>query len=279
MAMGPNLPVSVRFGPRPPGVVIDAAFALSPMGLLVTMALSRSASVWLPRGLYTLLDNDTHYLRRPEEMGGAWLDPQTRTALLAEMARELEPWRRAWQNGRLSSRVHWIGDAQYESVLPDREESGLLPRFEICCAALGARLGDLSGPVAPLDECARDVVALAAALQPETTYILTPAGPPGGAPPLCGFLSGIGFAVRPSNGRSDWADAAFAPALAPLAASGSGAAVVQVAAPVILALPDGWSEADWAAEDVSDAGEDSVDDLWRHACALWRPLAPLEAAA
>lgn len=272
--MDAHLPVSVRFGTRPPGIVIDATFALSPMGLLVTMALSRSASVWLPRGLYTLLDNDTHYRHRPDQMGGSWLDPQVRAAMLDDLARELEPWRRAWQNGRLSSRVHWVGDAQYESALPEREESSLLPRFESCCAALDARLGDLAGLAAPLDECARDVVALSAALQPDVTYILSAAGTGNAAPPLCQFIERIGFGVRrhPLH-LPDSAEAALEPALAPMAAAGRDAAVVQVVAPVILAMPDGWNESDWSLDDMPEGDDDGQDDPWRNACAMWRPLA------
>ena len=100
---------------RPAGAVADGAacdgnaFAIS--------------AVWLPRGFYTLLDNDEYYRRRPDQMGGGWLAPGTRDAILRELTLELEPWRRAWQNGRLSSRVHWIGDAQYERAARARGNS------------------------------------------------------------------------------------------------------------------------------------------------------------
>lgn len=254
------------------------------MGLLVTMALSHSAQVWLPRGLYTLLDNDAHYRRYPEQMGGeGWLDAATRPQLLRDMTVELEPWRQAWQNGRLSSRVHWIADAQFESALPDRDQRSLLPRFESCCVALDARPG-ISGEFSrshlpPLDECARDVIALAAALQPETTYILTAAGTEGQAPPLCRYLAGLRFPQPAAwRGLAGWDDAAFAPAWAPLAASGTEAAIVQIAAPVVLALPDGWN-GDWDGEEAPEPEEELINDLWRNACALWRPLAPSAAAS
>ncbi|MEA3063890.1 MAG: hypothetical protein QOJ27_318 [Sphingomonadales bacterium] len=281
--MDPHLPLSVRIGPRPPGIVVDATFALSPMGLLATMALARSAHVWLPRALYTLLDNDSHYRANPDQMGGeTWLDGPGRDELLVAMAGELEPWRWAWQNGRLSSRVHWIADAQYESALPDRQESGLLPRFESCCAALDSKRGGGEGIsfARPLDECARDVIALAAALQPETTYILTIAGPAPGQPPLCRFAEPCGFKPILWAGPPDWVEAAFAPAFAPLAAcSDWRAAIVQIAAPVILALHDGWSDSDWDNDEPPEAGDEGPGDLWRHARALWRPLAATEAAA
>jgi hypothetical protein len=199
------------------------------------------------------------------------------------MALELDPWRVAWLNGRLSSRVHWIADAQFESMLPDREETGLLPRFESCCAALDARPVDGAGAslASPLDDCARDVVALAAALQPETTYILTIAGPAKSAPPLCKYLVDRKFDPPiPWAGLPDRVEAAFAPALAPLAAhGGGGAAIVQIAAPVILALPDGWAAGEWDNDEPPDAGDDALGDLWRNAGVLWRPLVAMAVAA
>jgi hypothetical protein len=283
--MDSHLPLSVKVGPRLPGIVVDATFALSPMGLLATMALAGSAHVWLPRALYTLLDNDSYYRANPGQMGGeTWLDEPGREKLLESMACELEPWRWAWQNGRLSSRVHWIADAQYESALPDRQESGLLPRFESCCSALDARRianGEtLTSFGRPLDECARDVAALAAALQPETTYILTIAGSWKDGPPLCRFLEPHGVKPIPWEGLPDRVAAAFAPAFAPLAACTEWrAAVVQIAAPVILALPDAWSESEWDNDEPPEAGDPTSGDLWRHARALWRPLAAMAAAA
>jgi hypothetical protein len=64
---------------------------------------------------------------------------------------------------------------------------------------------------------------------------------------------------------------AFQPALAPLLASGEQAAIIQIVAPVILAMPDAWDETEWPLE-LGAAGEDTVDDPWRNTCALWRPL-------
>ena len=276
--MGPSLPVSVRFGDRPIGVIVDAPLALSEAGLLLTMALARRAQVWLPRGLYNLLDNDTHYRRRPAAMGGLWLPEEERDALLAGIAASLEPWRRAWQNGRLSCEVHWVGDARHESVLPERSETGLLPRFEHCCARLDRR-GEHLGASGPIEECARDVLALAAALQPDPAYILTLGGRGPSPPPLLGFLAAHAIPGRTlTRPMTDGADFAFGPALAPLAASGTEAALVQIVAPAVLALGEGWDEGDWEEID-SPADEEDEADPWRGACALWRPMLWLEEAA
>lgn len=269
--MGTPYPVSVRIGGLPLSIIVDAGFALSPMGLLVTLALARTSAVWLPRGLLNLLDNDRLYCREPAQMGGDLLPGDGRQELLAAMANELPAWQRAWHYGRLSARVHWIGDAHYESALANREDGGLLPRFEHCAAALDARLlaaGKTS--IAPLDECARDAVALAAALQPDPVCLLTLSDEEG-LPPLCVLLEHLGFGVR--RGLAS-ANAVLDAARIPLEASGSHAALVQIFAPAVISLPDNWDEGDW-----SDSHDDaqSGDDVWRNACTLWQPLAAVAA--
>jgi hypothetical protein len=265
--MATPFPVSVRVGAAPQAFVIDAGFALSTMGLLVTLALARHAAVWLPRGLLNLLDNDRLYSRDPTQMGGSWLPAKGREERLNEMASELPAWQRAWHYGKLSTRVHWIGDARYESALVDRDDGGLLPRFEHCAAALDMRLVSSRGDaIAPLDECARDAVALVAALQPEPVMLLTlPEND--GPPPLCALLGSLGFGVRCST--TPLSDNALDPARVPLEAYGADAAIIRIVAPMVLALPDMWDDQD----------DDPVDDVWRNACALWQPLTALKVAA
>ncbi len=270
--MGTPYPVSVRIGNQPHAIVVDAGFALSPMGLLVTLALARTSAVWLPRGLLNLLDNDRLYCREPAQMGGDLLPPDGREQLLAAMANELPAWQRAWHYGRLSARVHWIGDAHYESALADREDGGLLPRFEHCAAALDARLlATGKPPIAPLDECARDAVSLAAALQPDRVCLLTLSDNEG-LPPLCSLLGQLGFGVRRSATDTN---AVLEAARIPLEASGNQAALVQIVAPAVVSMPDNWDEGDWT--DSHDENE-IRDDVWRNACILWQPLAVLAAA-
>lgn len=267
--------MSVNIGQRPSAFVVDAGFALSPMGLLVTMALARHAAVWLPRGLLTLLDNDSLYRRHPSKMGGHWLAPESREATLAAMADKLPHWQRAWHFGKLAASVCWIGDARPESALADRADASLLPRFERCAAALDAMIIASSAiPVSPLDECARDAVALAAALQPDPVFLLTLPETDDGQPPLCSLLAMLGFAVRRRSEKSPWS-AMLDAALVPLEAGGSGAAMLRVVAPGVLSLPDSWDDTDWNLE---EAGETSAD-IWNDACVLWQPLAAMMEAA
>lgn len=260
------VPVSVKIGGRPLAVVVDGFFALSPFGLLATMALTGSALVYLPRSLLALLDNHEAYRREPTLLGGpCWRgEPE----LMQRIAGELEGWRRAWHFGRLAARVHWIGDAGYESMLVDREDSGLLARFEHCASAFDLALAE--GPLdlqAPLDACARDALALAAALQPDPVVVLTRGGP-GLVPLLCQALSGGGLACASRHGEPPtMIAAAFEPAATALALA--DAAIVEVLAPAALALPEGWNgEQDWACdEDCSDSW-----DIWHDARFLWSRL-------
>lgn len=270
--MAAPLPVSVRVGSQPPAFIVDAAFALSPMGLLATMALARAAPVWLPRGLLTLLDNDRAYRQAPEMMGGAWLHPDDRPAELRAMTQELQSWQRAWHYGRLAAQVHWIGDARHESALADRNDAGLLPRFELCAAALERRLEPLhQGFGGPLDECVRDALALAAALQPDPVFLVAPLQP-GARPQVIVMLERMGFRVLQRASCAARSALLGEAALGAMAAADDGVALIQLAAPAVLALPESWDDPDWAGDDTVFAAGDDGLDVWRNACALWQPL-------
>jgi hypothetical protein len=269
------LPVSVKVGERSLSVLIDAAFAFSPMGLLTTMRLAQVARVWLPRALRGILDKDAFYRNRPEQLGAAWLPSEERRALTLQMAGALSAWQQAWTYGRLSTQVHWIGDARYESSLPERSDGAVLPRFEACCAALAGRFNPQQAARASvLDDCVRDSLALACALQPETTVILAACSGPDRAPALCGYLEAAGIAAQRFGGALPLkGDRRLADALMPAIATQQAAAFVHLIAPGALTLPDAWSGDDWSLDDVSaDGGEGSRAYVWEGALALWQPL-------
>jgi hypothetical protein len=274
--MGAQLPLSVKVSGRPLSVIVDAAFALSPLGLLTTMRLAQYERVWLPRALWTMLDNDTLYRQSPQRMGGDWLPADRRKELLAGMAAELVPWRRAWHYGRLAAQVHWIGDAQYESCLPDRTDALLLPRFEACCAAFDARRAERQiRPLSALDECARDAVALAGALQPEPVVILTLGARDGAEPPLCAFLAAIGITAQPlpASLAPRLCDLGLAEAVLPLAAASEPATALHVLAPGVLSMPEPRAEGDWSLEETDEQGELLRAYAWDGARALWQTVA------
>jgi hypothetical protein len=273
--MGAQLPLSVKVSSRPLSVIVDAAFALSPLGLLTTMRLAQAGRVWLPRALWTMLDNDALYRQSPQRMGGDWLPAERRKDLLAGMAAELVPWRRAWHYGRLAAQVHWIGDAQYESCLPDRADALLLPRFEACCAAFDARRTERQmKPLSALDDCARDAVALAGALQPEPAVILTLGARDGSEPPLCTFLAAIGIAAQPLRGSQAplLCELGLAEALLPMAAATEPATALHVLAPGVLSMPEPRTEGDWSLDETDEQGELLRAYAWEGACALWQTV-------
>ena len=280
--MAAPLPVALRIGERPLTVAVDAAFALSPYGLLSVMALAGTAQVYVPRSLLGVLDNHEAYRRDPAMLAGpAWgFGAQE----LERLAAELEVWRRAWHFGRLAARVHWIGDLGFESMPADREDSGLPARFEWCAAAFDQEFGDVFDFSTPIDACARDALALAAAVQPDPVLVITSAGRDG-PPLLCRLLAGRSIVGKEREGPIG---GAIGSALAPVASAlkAADAALVEVLAPGALALPDGWNcEQDWAWDDEAILAW----DLWAGARAIWtgcgdtdgpaRNLAPREQAA
>jgi hypothetical protein len=271
--MGAPLPLSVKVEGRTAHVVIEPTFALSPLGLFATMRLALRTHVWLGRGMRGILDHSVHLRDAPAELGPAWLRAPDRDDLPHRMAEELALWHRAWTYGRLAAQVNWVGDAHYESVLPERTDALLLTRFEACRDALDRRCLERRQPEpARLDECSRDALALAAALQPDWASILTRGGEAGTEPPLCRWLDEIGIPGAPApRGASAANEAALAEALMPLAAVGAPVAVVHLIAPGVLTLPETWSDGDWLDE-YDEAGEDLRARIWNGAFALWQPL-------
>lgn len=140
-----DAPVLPRVDAPTLNVIIDAHLALAPLGLLRTMRLARTTRVWLPRSLWSLLDNDALYRRHPERLS------RRPHRALARMADQMPMWRQAWHYGRLAADVHWIGDARYEGSAPERGDPGLFQRFEACRAGLDCA----GGPVGddPLGDC------------------------------------------------------------------------------------------------------------------------------
>jgi hypothetical protein len=270
------LPVSVKVGEPTLSVLIDAVFAFSPLGLLTTMRLARVANVWLPRSLRGILDRDAYYRNRPDQLGAFWLSSGDRHELQQRMAAALAPWQQAWSYGRLSSQVNWLGDARYESVMPDRDDGAMLPRFEACCAALEGRLGQSATQHASvLDDCARDSLALACALQPAPVVILAATAAAGEPPALCNYLDKANIethrlcaTVAPSLLR----DLGLIEALLPVIATQPSAALIHLIAPGALSLPDAWSDDDWSIDVLAEPGHGERRYIWDGATALWQPL-------
>jgi hypothetical protein len=87
------------------------------------------------------------------------------------------------------------------------------------------------------------------------------------------MLEDLGFTIRRRNGRGSPSTLALAePAIVALEASEGHAALVQLAAPAVLTLPESWDDPDWHGDDHDGPDSDTGNDVWRNACALWQPL-------
>jgi hypothetical protein len=181
--MAGMFPLSVKISQRAPVCILDARLALAPGGLLLALKLARATELWLTREFWSLIDSVFVFARAhpPAAMRELWL------------------WHTAWLAGRLQGAFHWIGDARRESVLPEGADPDLLAQFEQLDAALlesmTAHNGSLQGL---LSDCARQSIALAAALGPQAPIILTLAGDHAGhEPPLLADATSLGLkAVR-----------------------------------------------------------------------------------
>jgi hypothetical protein len=268
------LPVSVKVGNRSLSVLIDAAFAFSPLGLLTTMRLARVANVWLPRSLRGILEKVCY--QAPDHLGAFWLSSDDDQAMQQRMAAALSSWRQAWNYGRLSSQVNWIGDARYESVMPDRDDGAMLPRFEACCAALECRLGrSATQHASVLDDCARDSFALACALQPQPTVILAATTAHEEPPLLCNYMEKADIKshrLREAAAPGLLRDLGLIEALLPVIATEPSAALLHLIAPGALSLPDTWSDDDWSIDALAEAGQGERRYIWDDAMVLWQPL-------
>jgi hypothetical protein len=152
----------------------------------------------------------------------------------------------------------------------------MLPRFEACCAALEGRLGQYEAQHASvLDDCARDALALACALQPEPTVILAATSGPDDPPSLCSYLEHADIEtrrLRDTAAPSLLRDFGLMDALLPVIAIEQSAALLHLVAPGALALPDTWSDDDWPLDELSEQGQGQRGYVWDGAIVLWQPL-------
>jgi hypothetical protein len=280
---------SIAVDTRRRACVLDTHLALSPYGLLLAQRLSSELDLWLVRELWQILDNTQYYLSEPDQLRsatGAAGSPIAQTD--AESLRDtLTQWEVARTETDLAGlNIHWIGDALSESLLPARVDPHLVSRFETLARSLDKRVqrpdNDHTGV---LVDCARDAVALTAALMPYRAFILTShAGENGAAPDepaLCSQLREWGLRcyrlgtnariqlerefILPMFGRAGVAELMWA---------GLKLAVVHVLAPKAVMVPRTGDRGDVLDEDLPASGESvSIDaDWWNGAVSFWYPL-------
>lgn len=177
----------------PPGLacVVDISLSLAPGGLHWTMALAENAPTWLPQGHWTLVEGVDAYRANPRvrrRLGGA-----VGQAGAAAFTRAANEWQHARDTLNLEGacNFYWLLGSWSGSVTPKENDPLLIARHDALASGLDALAGQgpdaeaLSGRRNLLDlaaiaarggpggrqprpdilaDCARDALALAAAL-------------------------------------------------------------------------------------------------------------------
>lgn len=253
-------------------VIMDARLAISPGGLILGLRLARLVPVWLTRTFWELVDRAYVYGCHPELLGKGIPRAQRTGAVDA-----LAVWNNAWLNGSLNGAFHWIGDARRESALPTCSGSDVISRYEALAAALNP-LGrdDLNAPVDLLSECAKEALALAAALAASSPVILTRAAATGrGRPLLCADGAGVAVVHDPpkERARREWTDQALPSGVKSMIGQlhevGVGVAAVYALAPAAVCLP---SNPPSGVEEAPLAEAALAPPLWSGAHIFWHRL-------
>jgi hypothetical protein len=249
---------SSRLAVRPVVCILDARLLLEPLGLLFASRLARHGETWLVRRLWSVLDNDAFYQRWPLELGAE---------CTAEHLRSLAKWRAAWLDGELNQRFFWVGDARYESVLPAEIDTSLRDRFDCLLAELDPQQGEGCAPaLSVLDECARDCLALAAALENDNPLILT-ACAGNETPPLVSLAERLGVfgPIVIAHSEGDLIPESVFRVIAPLVPFGLTLAAAHLIAPeaTVMRSP---SADEW------DGSTESPASHWSQARLIWRAV-------
>jgi hypothetical protein len=191
-------PLDVNVSARRQSCILDVPLALSRCGLLFAVRASRELNVWLSRTLWQILDNTEFYRAQPQ-----LLVPGRRAGENDDLPLIIGEWEQARiENDLLGLNVFWAGDARYESLLPKDVDKNLIERFERAAEELDQDWAGDEGDYDPLRECHRDAVALAMALMPYGSVILTVSGKddPDGMPGICRYLIECGIPAHPVEG-------------------------------------------------------------------------------
>ena len=280
-------PFTVNVATSQPACVVDVPLALSPYGLWCVLRLSQEVPVWLVKALWAILEDLPFYFQDPRL---AELLPPT--AAGDQLRDRVEAVAALWNEARgaldLAGRrqVYWPADTAEQSIVPKGMDQALVPRLDALAAALEQRhRPSIMPPVEAVDvlaDCARDTLALAAALSQERAIVLTTVAPAREEPHLGTYLSDSGIPCR--RLEEGEAHRLIRDALAPLllrsgllelTATGSlrlaSMHLIVPRAPLLAsrsADDDGYSDRlEWNEMPVSEE-----TDLWAYARAVWCEL-------
>jgi hypothetical protein len=183
-----------------PTCVVDVRLSLAPTGLFFVLGLSRALPVWLPQCHWTIVDDDSFLRDRrlvTHLSGGA--DPEKAEEILI---RTRNDWRVTREAHGLESMpgLYWPSSGRGDSIVPKDGDATLIDRVHVLSAGLDARSargGVLVTDCAdPLADCARDTLALAAALLNQSPVVLAVIEQGEEAPELARYLKRAGLSCN-----------------------------------------------------------------------------------
>ncbi len=160
--------------------IFDVQLALSRIGLALALRLSEQMECWQVRGFWQMLDDSDYYLSNEKMLKQSEANAlpifSENIAKLNQSREILEEWQTARFQSDLMSKLCWLGYAVEESMLPQDIDSHLDHRFDVLAQSLeelwtGTNTSAQYGQIQY--ECARDTVALTAALSRYKPFILT----------------------------------------------------------------------------------------------------------
>ncbi len=161
-----------------PTCVLAPDFSLAPNGLFWALGLAKTTSVWLAQSHWAIIDDEGFYAR-DRRLVEHFTHLRDGDSAIRLWSRGLKEWREAREQMGLESRpgLFWPGDGRSDSVVPKDGDPTLIDRLSALATGLDSRTnrvtrdGIASGDA--LADCARDTLALAAALASPSPIVLT----------------------------------------------------------------------------------------------------------
>jgi hypothetical protein len=157
--------------------VLDVGLSLAPTGLYWALALAHEGPVWVPHCHWSIvLDKEFPISAGLATYLAGVANVDEATAILGRVRNE---WREALDRIGLESlpNFFWPMDGRLDSVVPKDGDATLVDRVHILAAGLDSRLGNGAeggnGGADALCDCARDTLALAAALGDRRPVVLS----------------------------------------------------------------------------------------------------------
>jgi len=259
--------------------IADVRLSLGAGGLFWVLGLARSVPVWLVQAHWAMVEDPFYLQEKALVRCLAGRPNATAEDCRAAVLDTCDTWRKAQREWCLESHpnLYWSAERSFEAVLPKDGGRGLTDLCDALAAGLDHRLGRSAETVDALADCARDALALAAALGGTRPIVLmTTLEGDESEPALARSLDEADIPCR-RLGADGWADrfnARLAPVLVhaglavPLAAGTLRLAGLQVVAPRALmsAAEEDDGDSDRLAWNAAEDGNEAR--LWDGAAAV-----------